>query len=434
VTKRVAFHTLGCKLNYAETSTIGRAFSARGFEVVDFTEVSDVVLVNTCSVTENADREARKLVRQALRRSPGAYVIVVGCYAQLRPEQIASIEGVDLVLGTREKFRLFDHVGTFDKGAYARVVVGDIGEADDFGPAFAADAGDRTRSFLKVQDGCDYTCSFCTIPLARGASRSQDIDATVAQASDIVARGFKEIVLSGVNVGDYGATSGRSFVELLRALVDVRGDFRIRISSIEPNLLTDDIIRLAVDSEKLCPHFHIPLQSGSGEVLKRMRRRYNTGLYTDRIETVRRLLPDCGIGIDVIVGFPGETDALFDETYRYLVDLPFSYLHVFSYSERPETHALSLDGSVPHPERARRSSMLRILSEKKRAAFSRASLGQTRRVLFETGGEQEFSTGFTDNYIRVGLPRDAALDNTFQNVVLTGVDGALVRGSCAVSA
>lgn len=427
----VAFATLGCKLNYAETMTYARQFRARGYAVVDESARADVVVVNTCSVTENADREARKLVRRALRRSADTYVVVVGCYAQLQPEAIASIDGVDLVLGAREKFDMLAHVADARKTGQARVLVGDVSDADDFGAAYAADADDRTRSFLKVQDGCDYSCAFCTIPLARGASRSLDVARTVAYAEEILGKGFREIVLSGVNVGDYGAKIGSSLSELVGAIIALPGDFRLRISSIEPNLLTDEIIAMAVGSGKLCPHFHIPLQSGSPDILRAMRRRYNREQYAERLGAVRRALPHAGIGIDVIVGFPGETEEHFLETYSFLVDTPCTYLHVFSYSERPDTHAVTLGGRVPHEERARRSRMLRILSEKKRHAFYASQAGTVRRVLFEARQEGALITGFTENHVRVGVPYDAALANTLQAVRLGAVDGDLVRGTLA---
>ncbi len=425
----VAFATLGCKLNYAETMTYARQFRERGYAVVDAHERADIVVVNTCSVTENADREARKLVRQALRRSPDTYVVVVGCYAQLRPEQIASIEGVDLVLGAREKFDMLAHVDEVRKSGQARVLVGDVADADDFGAAYAADPGDRTRSFLKVQDGCDYSCSFCTIPLARGTSRSLDVGRTVQHAREILGKGFREIVLSGVNVGDYGTKIGSSLAELVDAIIALPGDFRLRISSIEPNLLTDEIIAMAVASPKLCPHFHVPLQSGSPDILRAMRRRYNREQYAERISAVRRALPHAGIGIDVIVGFPGETEAQFLETYAFLVDIPSTYLHVFSYSERPDTHAITLGGTVPHAERSRRSRMLRILSDKKRRAFYEAEAGAVRRVLFEAKEEDGRITGFTENHVRVGVSHDPALANTLQTVHLGTVVGDVVIGT-----
>ncbi len=433
--KTVSFHTLGCKLNYAETSTFRQSFVSGGFDVVDFRERSDVVLVNTCSVTANADREARKLVRQALRRSPDAYVIVVGCYAQLRPEEIASIEGVDLVLGAEEKFRVMDFLpGGLEKNQ-TRIFVGDIDEADSFGVAYSAEEGGRTRAFLKVQDGCDYNCSYCTIPMARGASRSQSIEETLKHATEIIGRGFQEIVLSGVNVGDYGSGDGgssgdgSSFYDLLLALTGLEGDFRIRISSIEPNLLTDEIIALTTASRRLCRHFHIPLQSGSDEVLKLMRRRYDSQLFRERIETIVRHVPDAAIGIDVIVGSPGESRELFEETYRFLVETPFAYLHVFNYSERPGTHAVTIGDKVPAAERAERSRMLRGLSVKKRQAFHESQLGRDFDVLLESGEENGMLSGFSGNYVRIAVPWNPRLEHTLQRVSAVEVADGRVLGS-----
>ncbi len=423
----VAFHTIGCKLNYAETSTFARQFRNHGYVVVDFTDRSDVVLINTCSVTENADREARKLVRQALRRSPNAYVIVAGCYAQLRPEEIASIDGVDLVLGAKEKFQIFDYLAAHSKERYPRILVSDTEAIDVFDPAFAADPEGRTRAYLKVQDGCDYNCSFCTIPLARGASRSAELDALVRQARVIVESGFREIVLSGVNVGDYGRKHDSSLFDLLKRLIEIDGDYRIRISSIEPNLLTDEIIDLVAGTEKICNHFHVPLQSGSGDILRSMRRRYTTEHYQRLIERIKLRMPDCGIGVDVIVGFPGETKQHFLETYSFLVNLPVSYLHVFTYSERPDTPASAMGHIVPSDERAERSRMLRILSEKKRRAFYQENLGSIRRVIFEEQQRGE-ATGFTDNYVRVTVPESSDLRNQVLRVRLQSLAENSVRG------
>lgn len=407
---RVSFHTLGCKLNFAETATFQRQFAERGFSTVDFREEADVVVINTCSVTENADRDARKAVRQALRRSPGAYVIVLGCYAQLRPDELASIEGVDLVLGAEEKFHIMEHADPAWRKDQARIAVGEVSDATDFGVAYSAEGGARTRAFLKVQDGCDYNCSYCTIPMARGGSRSENIERTLEHARDIVAQGFHEIVLSGVNVGDYGAGTDTTLHDLLVRLLEVPGDFRVRISSIEPNLLGDDIIALAVANPKLVPHFHIPLQSGSDAVLRLMRRRYNTRVYQERIEAVLAALPEAAIGIDVIVGMPGETEEMFREAYQFLVDLPFTYLHVFSYSERPGTDATALDGKVAPQERTRRSAMLRTLSQRKRRAYYERQIGRTLQVLFESGDGSEVS-GFSENYVRVSVPWQPGLEN-----------------------
>ena len=421
-------YTLGCKLNFAETSSFGRNFTERGYKVVDFNEQSDVVVVNTCSVTENADRDCRKIVRKALRRSPDAYVIVVGCYAQLRPEEIASIDGVDLVLGADEKFRMFEFAGDFSKERIPKIHVGDIEEATNYSPAFSDDSTGRTRAFLKVQDGCDYNCSFCTIPLARGASRSAPVDATIENARTLIAEGYKEIVLSGVNVGDYGTKIGTSLHELLLGLLALEGDFRLRISSIEPNLLTDEIIDLARGDSRLCRHFHIPLQSGSPEVLRNMRRRYTRDLYRERIERIAETMPDCAIGIDVIVGFPGETDRHFEETYQFLNELPFTYLHVFSYSERPDTHALSFGETVDPQVRSTRSKMLRTLSEKKRRAFYERHIGDIRPMLLEGNYDGDKQIGFTDNYIKVGIPKRDFDENTLLRVQLSEIGTGFVLG------
>lgn len=427
--KRISFCTLGCKLNYAETVTLGREFLAQGYRIVDFRERSDVVLINSCSVTENADRECRKIVRQALRRSPDAYVIVTGCYAQLRPGEIAAIAGVDLVLGTKEKFAIAEFADGFQKQGIPSVHVSCVDEIDAFGPAFSDEAGGRTRAFLKVQDGCDYNCSFCTIPLARGASRSQEMGETLRQARTIIAGGFHEIVLSGVNVGDYGSRGGESFVALLRSLLALEGDFRLRISSIEPNLLTDEIIDLAAASEKMCRHFHVPLQSGSAEVLRLMRRRYNRALYRERIARIRSAIPEACVGIDVIVGHPGETEEMFLETYRFLEELPFSYLHVFSYSERPDTQALSLPGKVPQGERGKRSRMLRDLSVRQRRKFYESQRGKVLRVLFESEEEKGHITGFSDNYVRVGVPFSPELVNRVARVSIGEAEEGFMSGT-----
>jgi len=422
--KRVALHTLGCKLNFAETSTLGRQFLQRGFELVETDKPADVYVLNTCSVTERADREARQWIRRFLRTSPSAFVIVTGCYAQLHPEEIASIDGVDVVLGSREKFHLFDLIENFSKSNFPRVFVSDIQTASsDFDPAFSADAGGRTRAFLKVQDGCDYTCAFCTIPLARGQSRSLPINHVVSQARLLAERGFKEIVLSGVNVGDYGRKDGLSLLQLLRALKDVDGIERIRISSIEPNLLTPQLIEYILQTDRYCNHFHIPLQSGSDSVLKKMRRRYLAENYRAVVEYIKRLDDTAGIGADVIVGFPGETDQLFEESYRFLIDLPVSYLHVFTYSERPNTPAAAFAGRVEPRVRSERSAMLRNLSAKKRHAFYERFIGATLDVLCESKNDDGRFSGFTTNYIRVRFPADAALANTIVPVTLKNIEG-----------
>lgn len=420
---RVALHTLGCKLNYAETSMLGKQFADRGFEVVDFSEPADVYLINTCSVTERADRECRQIIRRALRRAGNPFVIVTGCYAQLEPEEVASIEGVDVVLGAKEKFQVFDYVGSFEKKRYPNVVVSEIDSVNNFGIAYSTGATERTRALLKVQDGCDYNCSFCTIPLARGASRSQSIEACVAQARTLVEQGYKEIVLTGVNVGDYGKKSGSSLLALLRHLIPLDGLERLRISSIEPNLLSDEIIELVAHERKLCKHFHIPLQSGSDEILRLMRRRYNTRQYRELIDRIRTRIPDCGIGVDVIVGFPGETDRHFTETQLFLAELPVSYLHVFTYSERPNTPATEYAHPVEPRVRFKRNKELRILSQKKKQAFYRSVIGRRVEVLMEREVENGMRLGFTDNYVRVALPADETSENEIVEAELTSVVG-----------
>jgi len=416
---RVALHTLGCKLNFAETSSLGGQFIERGYVLVEFGESADVVLLNTCSVTERADRECRQLIRRALRKSPEAFVVVTGCYAQLAPEQVASIDGVDLVLGTKEKFSVFEFAGDFSKGAVSKVCVSEVGTADTFGPAMSSPAGDRTRGYLKVQDGCDYHCTFCTIPLARGESRSQSVAECVRQAEQLARQGFKEIVLTGVNVGDYGRKQDEDLLGLLRPLVEIRGLHRIRISSIEPNLLTTDLLDFIAEHDVMCKHFHIPLQSGSDSVLRRMHRRYTTAHYTDLITGVRGRFPECGIGADVIVGFPGETDDEFQEMYRLLKDLPISYLHVFTYSERPHTPAAAMPAQVASQKRSDRNTMLRMLSERKRMAWCRGMVGKTVTVLTETSVEDGHRYGFTDSFMRVGVPADRVPENVLIRVKLT---------------
>lgn len=416
---RVALHTLGCKLNFAETSSLGGQFLQRGYELVELGEPADVVLLNTCSVTERADRECRQLIRRALRTSPNAFVLVTGCYAQLAPEQVASIDGVDLVLGTKEKFSIFTFAGEFRKNQAPRVCVSEVGTADTFGPAWSTAAGDRTRGYLKVQDGCDYHCAFCTIPLARGESRSQSIAESARQAEQLVHQGFKEIVLTGVNVGDYGRKQGDDLLGLLGQLVGVAGLHRIRISSIEPNLLTTDLLEFIAHHEVICKHFHIPLQSGSDAVLGRMRRRYTTGFYADLVGRVRERFPDSGIGADVIVGFPGETHEEFQQTCRFLTELPVSYLHVFTYSERPRTPAAALPEQVVPQERSSRNTILRMLSERKRMAWCRSMVGKSVKVLTESAIEEGSRYGFTDAFLRVGVDMDTASENTLVSVRVT---------------
>jgi threonylcarbamoyladenosine tRNA methylthiotransferase MtaB len=418
----VSLHTLGCKLNYAETSMLGKQFVDRGFQVVEFGEQADVCVINTCSVTARADRECRQIIRRALRTSENPLVVVTGCYAQLEPEEIASIEGVDFVLGAKEKFDLFQHMkydgDSIEKNLYPHVFVSDIDTVDNFGVGYSTSATDRTRGFLKVQDGCDYNCSFCTIPLARGASRSQSIEACVEQAKTLVEQGYKEIVLTGVNVGDYGKKNNANLLALLRELVKVDGLERIRISSIEPNLLTDEILDFVRSEKKMANHFHIPLQSGSDEVLKGMRRRYNTNYYYDLIHRIKKQIPDCGVGVDVIVGFPGESDRHFEETQLFLTELPVSYLHVFTYSERPNTTATEFGKAVEPRLRFKRNEILRILSQKKKHAFYQSMVGQTVEVLMEGDVENGMRFGFTDNYVRVGLPAEETEENMFVEVVV----------------
>ena len=417
--KKVAFYTLGCKLNYAETSAIGRQFRQADFEVVKFTDEADIYVINTCSVTENADRKCKKVVKEALKISPQAYITIVGCYAQLKPKEIAEIEGVDLVLGAAEKFDLVNHLTDLSKNPKALVYNQPVKEANIFVPSYSF--GDRTRTFLKVQDGCDYSCSFCTIPMARGASRSDTIPSVIRQAEEIAFSGTKEIVLTGVNLGDFGLINGNRenrFIDLVKALDVVDGIDRIRISSIEPNLLTDEIIQFVARSKRFVPHFHIPLQSGSNKILSLMRRRYKRELYAERINKIKALMPDCCIGVDVIVGFPGETREDFIDTYNFLADLPVSYLHVFTYSERENTPAADFTGVVPGSTRAERSKMLHILSEKKRRAFYETQLGKTAEVLFEKETNDGLMHGFTRNYVKIETTYDPLLVNEVKPVCL----------------
>ncbi|MDB5118322.1 MAG: mtaB [Mucilaginibacter sp.] len=420
--KKVAFYTLGCKLNYSETSTLGRLFSNAGFDTVDFTDKPDVFVINTCSVTDNADKKCKKVVREALKVSPNAYVTIVGCYAQLKPKEIAEIPGVDMVLGAAEKFQIIDHITDLTKNPKALVYNQPVSEANQFVPAYSF--GDRTRTFLKVQDGCDYSCSFCTIPLARGASRSDTIESVIEQAKQIAASGVKEIVLTGVNLGDFGIINGKretKFFDLVKALDAVEGIDRIRISSIEPNLLTDEIIQFVAGSKRFVPHFHIPLQSGSDKILSGMRRRYKRELYADRVSKIKQLMPHCCIGVDVIVGFPGETREDFIDTYNFLNELNISYLHVFTYSERENTLAAEMSGVVPGSTRADRSKMLHILSDKKRRAFYDTQLGRTEEVLFEGDIKDGFMHGFTRNYVKVKTKYDPVLVNELKAVCLTNI-------------
>ncbi len=409
--KTVAFHTLGCKLNFSETSTIARQFLDQGFSKQDFSEPADVYVVNTCSVTEQANQKCRQIIRKALSLNPEAYVIVVGCYAQLKPQEIAEIPGVDLVLGAGDKFRIHELVQDFTKEDNPCVFNSEIKEVSGFVDAFSV--GDRTRSFLKVQDGCDYKCTFCTIPLARGKSRSDTVANVLANAAKLAASGVKEIVLTGVNIGDYGTGIGEevTFFDLIKALDQMETVGRFRISSIEPNLLSNEIIDFVAGSQRFMPHFHVPLQSGNDELLGLMRRRYRRGLYADRVARIKQAMPHACIGVDVIVGFPGETEAHFLDTYQFLTELDVSYFHVFTYSERENTLAIDMEGRVPKKERHRRNEMLRILSEKKRRAFYTQFSGQSRPVLWEDTEAQGHMFGFTDNYIKVGQPFEASLSN-----------------------
>ncbi|MDF0719923.1 tRNA (N(6)-L-threonylcarbamoyladenosine(37)-C(2))-methylthiotransferase MtaB [Kaistella sp. PBT33-4] len=432
ITKTAAYHTLGCKLNFAETSTIARQLTAAGYTRVDFDQAAQVYVINTCSVTENADRECKLHVKRAMKANPEGLVVVVGCYAQLKPGEISRIDGVDLVLGAREKFNILSYLDDLQKTAQEGIVHScEIEEADFFIGSYSI--GDRTRAFLKVQDGCDYKCTYCTIPLARGISRSDTIENVVRNAEEISRRGIKEIVLTGVNIGDYGKGEfgnkkhEHTFLDLISELDCVDGIERIRISSIEPNLLKDESIALVAASRSFVPHFHIPLQSGSDDVLKKMKRRYLTGLYEDRINSIRSLMPDAAIGVDVIVGFPGETEAHFMETYQFINRLPVSYLHVFTYSERENTEAASMEGAVPVQERKRRNKMLRILSEKKKMAFYESQLGKSFPVLWEHEEKDGMMFGFTENYIRVKKPFDKNSVNQTETVKLfrTEQDGTV---------
>lgn len=431
--RTVAFYTLGCKLNYSETSAIGRLFEDAGYTEVKFEEGADVYVINTCSVTEFADRKCRKIVRQALRHSPDALVAIVGCYAQLKPQEIAEIPGVDVVLGAAEKFQILDYIDGLSKApGKGMVQAGEVQAANTFVNAFSF--GDRTRSFLKVQDGCDYKCTFCTIPLARGKSRSDTVASIVENARQIADMGVKEIVLTGVNIGDFGNGTAviegvrpkkeALFIDLIRALDEVEGIDRFRISSIEPNLCTNEIIEFVAASKRFVPHFHMPLQSGNDKQLREMRRRYKSALYAERVARIKALMPHACIGVDVIVGFPGETEADFLETYQFINELDVSYLHVFTYSERPNTPANERTDQVSLEERRRRNKMLNILSDKKRRYFYEQHLGETRRVLFEAHRNPALMSGFTDNYIKVELPHDPSLINEMREATLRNINAA----------
>lgn len=424
--KTAAYHTLGCKLNFAETSTIARQLKGAGYQKVEFDEKADVYVINTCSVTDNADKECKFHIKRAMKANPEGLVVVIGCYAQLKPDEIANIEGVDLVLGAKEKFNVLSYLEDLSKSDKGIVHSCEVGEANTFIGSYSA--GDRTRAFLKVQDGCDYKCTYCTIPMARGVSRSDTIENIIKNAQEISERGIKEIVLTGVNIGDYGKGEfgnkrhEHTFLDLITELDKVKGIERIRISSIEPNLLKDEAIELVANSRSFVPHFHIPLQSGSDDILKKMKRRYLTKLYTDRINKIRETIPHCAIGVDVIVGFPGETEEYFLDTYRFLNQLPISYLHVFTYSERSNTEASDMKGSVPVSERKRRNKMLRILSEKKKREFYESQLGKKLPVLWEDEEKNGLMFGFTENYVRVQKPYDKNSSNTIELVTLDKIE------------
>lgn len=420
--KKVAFYTLGCKLNFAETSTISRLFENAGFGKVEFEDTPDIYVINTCSVTEKADSKCKQIVKKALKVNPNAFIVVIGCYAQLKPEEISKILGVDLVLGANEKFNILDFIDdTLAKKEKAQVAFENIKNTKDFVPAFSF--GDRTRTFLKIQDGCDYFCTFCTIPLARGKSRNASISETVVQAQKAANEGAKEIVLTGVNIGDFGQNGEENFLGLVKELDKVEGVERIRISSIEPNLLSNEIIHFCLEeSKRFVPHFHIPLQSGSNKQLKKMRRKYLREVFQDRVETIKQMIPDCCIGVDVIVGFPSETDEDFEETVEFIKSLDVSYLHVFTYSERANTGAIKMDESVPMNIRHERSKRLHILSEKKKRKFYEDNVGKLKTVLFENDDNDGFMHGFTDNYVKVKIPYDQSLTNTLRKVKLTEID------------
>lgn len=430
--KKVAFYTLGCKLNFSETSTIARDFQEEGFDRVDFSEFADMYVINTCSVTENADKRFKSIVKQAQKINPDAFVAAIGCYAQLKPEELAAVGGVDLVLGATEKFKITDYINDLSKNDYGEIHSCEIEDADFYVGSYAI--GDRTRAFLKVQDGCDYKCTYCTIPLARGISRSDTLQNVLKNAAEISAQGIKEIVLTGVNIGDYGKGEfgnkkhEHTFLELVKALDAIEGIHRLRISSIEPNLLKNETIDFVAQSNSFVPHFHIPLQSGSDAILKLMKRRYLSSLYIERVAQIKQVMPHACIGVDVIVGFPGETDEHFLKTYHFLNELDISYLHVFTYSERDNTTAATMEGVVPKNVRSKRSKMLRGLSVKKRRAFYESQIGTVRTVLFEGENKEGYIHGFTENYVKVKSPWNPALINTLQKIRLTEIDeDGLVR-------
>lgn len=424
--KKVAFYTLGCKLNFSETSTIARNFQDEGFDRVDFEEVADMYVINTCSVTENADKQFKQIVKKAMKLNDKAFVAAVGCYAQLKPEELAAVDGVDLVLGATEKFKITDYINDLSKNDMGEVHSCEIEEADFYVGSYSI--GDRTRAFLKVQDGCDYKCTYCTIPLARGISRSDALDNVLKNAYEISKQGIKEIVLTGVNIGDYGKGEfgnkkhEHTFLDLVKALDEVEGIERLRISSIEPNLLKNETIDFVAQSRTFVPHFHIPLQSGSNEILGKMKRRYQREVYTDRVANIRKVMPHACIGVDVIVGFPGETDENFLETYNFLNEMDISYLHVFTYSERDNTEAAEMPDVVSMNVRSKRSKMLRGLSVKKRRAFYESQIGSNRIVLFESENKEGYIQGFTENYVKVKTPWNPELVNTLHEINLTRID------------
>ena len=424
--KKVAFYTLGCKLNFSETSTIARSFQNEGFDRVDFEEIADIYVINTCSVTDNADKQFKQIVKKALKVNDKAFVVAVGCYAQLKPEELASVDGVDLVLGATEKFKIQDYINDLSKNDISEIHSCEIEDADFYVGSYSI--GDRTRAFLKVQDGCDYKCTYCTIPLARGISRSDALENVLKNAYEISKQGIKEIVLTGVNIGDYGKGEfgnkkhEHTFLDLVKALDEVEGIERLRISSIEPNLLKNETIDFVSKSRTFVPHFHIPLQSGSNEILKKMKRRYLREVYTDRVANIRKVMPHACIGVDVIVGFPGETDEDFLETYNFLNEMDISYLHVFTYSERDNTEAAEMPDVVPMNVRNKRSKMLRGLSVKKRRAFYESQIGTNRTVLFESENKEGYIHGFTENYVKVKTPWNPELVNTLHEINLTRID------------
>lgn len=420
--KKVAFYTLGCKLNFSETSGIARNFEKGGYARVQFEENPDVFVINTCSVTDNADKKCRQIVKKAKKINPDAYIAVIGCYAQLKPKEISNIPGVNMVLGANEKFNILDHVKNIESKPQKEALVlnGDIEEVNEFFPSYSS--GDRTRTFLKVQDGCDYSCTFCTIPLARGKSRSNSIAETMKVAEEVAKSESKEIVLTGVNLGDFGRYNNENFNQLVQELDALKGIDRIRISSIEPNLLTDEIIDTVAKSQRFVPHFHIPLQSGSPELLKAMRRRYKRDVYTSRVENIKKQMPHCCIGVDVIVGFPGETEELFMETYNFLNELDVSYFHVFTYSERDNTLAPDMENAVSKADRDDRSKRLRILSAKKKRKFYEENVGKSFPVLLEAEENEAFMHGFTSNYVKIKVPYNKSLVNTIHSVKLKEID------------